>query len=188
MTKIERIPFDIPSLIRNKINLNQYFILYCILYNDKECLEDYVRTFGKFDNSLLLSLIESNYLFSIGDDKNPLYEELVPTESAYELLGLSKSDSWFEELWSIYPRVTPNGRMLKQISKDKAKKKYLKHVSKEQNHRNIISLLRKELLHRMIHNSTNYMQNLETWLNNESWNSFIESENPVKPSEQSDVE
>lgn len=173
---IEKLNIELSVLLKNRLTLNQYFILYCIVKKELKTLYDYMTVCG-IDSNDFNKLIERGLIFNIDHRDEIVLESLIPTQQVYFILGYSKDTEWFEEFWLNYPRQTPTGRMLKQISKVKAKKKYLKYVSTEEQHKHILSLLRKEIFHRASTGRINYMQNLETWLNNESWKAYEEDIN-----------
>ena len=88
-------------------------------------------------------------------------------------------DSMFAELIETYPmkvRTTSGFRVLhatdpKAKSNLKAKNKYRKIVgNKAHIHQKIINLLNKQLL--IERNNLAYLQNLETWINNHTWEKY----------------
>jgi hypothetical protein len=94
-------------------------------------------------------------------------------------------ESSFDKMWhgllSTYPlKVLANGQLRILRAKDptskanaKAKVKYQKIVGNDvTKHQHIIECLNRELQLRKTSNSLGYMQQLETWINNYSWEKY----------------
>jgi len=170
-----KIQIDVTQLIKNKLSFQQYFVLYSLCHKEFDLLYEYLANgHNDYDQAIMLEV--NGYIESlILTDQNVIdYQNIIPTNKAFEFLGFSKKDLWFDDIWRLFPRETPSGRILKQISKDKAKKKYTTLIKSAEEHTSVKKALERELMHRHIHNNMNYMQSLQTWLNNESWNAFKE--------------
>ncbi len=177
---MESLIVDVSKLLKYNLSFQQFFILYSLCHKEFDILYEYLGK-GNHDYDQAIMLEVNGYIESLvlNAEGEIVYKDIVLTDKAYEFLGFSRKDSWFKELWDMYPRFTSNGRILKQISKAKAKKKYTSRVNSVDEHRVILKALEKELMHRQIHNNMQYMQNFETWLNNESWNAFKEDNTVV---------
>ncbi len=167
---------DLEDLFRTGLSLNQYYTLYCTCYKQYDLLEKYSNINGPIRLQDLHSL-QNKGLITFNEPVVS-YDDIRPTDQAYKILGFTKEDQWFEELWNVFPRRTPKGRVLKQIGHQKAKKKYFSRIKSESDHRKILAALDRELKHRAATGNIDYMQSLETWLNNESWNAFPEEDTP----------
>jgi hypothetical protein len=94
-------------------------------------------------------------------------------------LFVTDIDQMFAELCANYPmKVMVNGQVRVLHAKDpdaktneKAKKRYERAVGgKLYKHKHIINCLKTQL--RVERNSLGYMQNLETWINNHTWEKY----------------
>ena len=111
----------------------------------------------------------------------------------YKSLFSNDFDAMFVELTDTYPwKVTaPNGGVRVLHAKDsaakandKAKKKYKRITKvKKDTHDHIIKCLKIQLL--VDKDSLGYMQNLETWLNNHTWEKYEDINYEDKSDEQS---
>ena len=81
----------------------------------------------------------------------------------------------FEELLSIYPKDTPNGRKL-HGNKEGCRKKYLKLVKEDSNlHDLVIKCIKVEILHKMQYGAQNYWKMLQTYINQKGWELYEDS-------------
>ena len=171
---------NVKKLVQFNITLNQYFILQCLCFNKEDELLEYTTAIEKFEYKELVSLEKKGFFINNNTNKEFVFNDIILTSLTHELFDLNNAKKWFMELWETFPRATPKGRVLKQISKLKASKKYYLRIKTESEHINVISALRKEILHRTVTGNLEYMQNLETWLNNEGWVPFL-GETTTKP-------
>ena len=170
---------DFNLLLSKKLTLEQYVIITFLAIKQHDLLLEYAKNIKKFNGSEVNELISRGYLVA---KKTPFkgFEDLDVTNEGYYAVGLTAQKQWFTELWDSFPRTTPGGRVLKQISKTKAEKKYLSRVKSKQYHEAVLIALKNELEHRQSVNKIEFMQNLETWLNNESWNAYLEADGETK--------
>lgn len=87
----------------------------------------------------------------------------------------------FEEIWNLYPSRTPNGRVLR--SKDKNSQmasriftKLRKELTKYNNYKLIKNGLINYIKNKEKTNGLNFMQSLEVWVNQKTWESYQEEE------------
>ena len=94
---------------------------------------------------------------------------------------LSTEDVIWHGLLSHYPlKVIANGAVRILRAKDpsskanaKPKSRYLKYIGKDKKkHEHVIECLQRELLLRKRGNNLGFMQQLETWINNHTWEKY----------------
>lgn len=163
----ESIVVNIPMLIGIGLNANQYMHLALLHQQIRNNLAP--LTEPDFD-----CLVQLGYL-------NP--NDTI-TELGKSLFEDSESvlDRKFKELYEAYPRQVPNGsggyRVLrsKDVNSQDAlscKKKYVSIIKDDKNlHDQVMRGLKTELYMRKT--SMTYMQNLQTWINQKSWEKYMD--------------
>ena len=131
-----------------------------------------------------LELLQTNGWIKIGEDDE------VTLRDKFESSTLSNFDQMWHGLLSRFPlKVINQGtvRMLrakdpdsKANSKSKAKYKKIVGTDKEK-HDRIIECLNRELDFRRKGNGLGYMQMLDTWINNHSWEKYTDTNDTTEP-------
>tara|TARA_R100001224_G_scaffold74885_1_gene46038 strand:- start:20 stop:565 length:546 start_codon:yes stop_codon:yes gene_type:complete len=158
---------DIQLLLDNDITADEYVALYALLRNGK-------KTLASLNLVIDWEKLQEKSFVKLGStvDNHTVRQEFINLFS-------SDFDQMFAELLSTYPMKvnTENGvRVLHALDPDcqankKAKNKYKKIVgTKKFVHNRIIQLLKVQL--GAERNRLAYMQNLETWLNNHTWEKY----------------
>lgn len=156
-------------LSQNKLLLDEYYILYSEINN----LDWGYKPFGIY----YVRLIQRGYL--------DIHQKITPEGIAFynELINLNKSnlDIEFEEFWNAYPADDRWANYLptRRIRTNKLKARLLYNtVRKEYNNSKLIEGLTNEVNIRkktsISQNNMTYMQNICTWLNNKTFESFID--------------
>lgn len=154
-------------LLRYDLSPNQYFFLMAV-----------------HENSIPFKIVPSE----VEDLQRKNY--FITDDSGLHLSGAAVSmftkedetEQLFKEIWTLYPIRTPNGRVLRpsKIDSQMAKKifrKLRKELTNYNNYKNIINGLKNEINNRSkLKDGLNYMQRLDTWVNQKSWESFQEEE------------
>jgi hypothetical protein len=174
MTTIE---VDINSLIENDLSPDEFVYLSMLNHND---IDATVRLKVDFEE------LQTKGWIKIGEgDEVTLREKFNNT-------FVGSFDQMWHELLSHYPlKVITNGTVRILRAKDseskansKAKTKYQKIIGKNvAKHKEIISLLQRELDFRRRGNNLAYMQMLETWLNNYTWEKYKDTNDGESKSE-----
>ena len=110
---------------------------------------------------------------------------IKPTDDGWELrskaidLFKSRTSINFDEFWTAFPYTTPNGRVLRAENKEWAgkptrdylvcKKKYLAKVKNPEAHNLIVRIIQA----RVDSGDYNYINNMETYINQEVWQKDI---------------
>lgn len=152
------------ALKKYDLSPNQYFFLSSIFYrtrpmkiHDDEVKELLQRSFFVRDATGIYLTDKSKTIFNGGKDLKEL----------------------FTIIWDLYPKKTPNGRLLRPLSMDsqigsKAFNKIKKHLSVHKTYKEILNGLKNELNIRDKNRSLNYMHHINTWINRQEWESYAD--------------
>lgn len=131
-----------------------------------------------------LELLQTKGWVKIGE------EDDVTLRDKFDSLTISDFDQMWHGLLSRYPlKVINQGtvRMLRAKDPDskanaKSKAKYQKIVGTDkEKHNRIIECLNRELDFRRKGNGLGYMQMLDTWVNNHSWEKYTDTNDTTEP-------
>jgi len=149
-----------------EISADDYLYLYIIQRNGYEYLQTLTL------NPDIDTMIDKGYL--------ELSEDIHIVTDAFKLLATNNYDVMFAELIDTYPmKVQSPTRGVRILhakdpnakANDKAKRKYKKIIKTNKNtHDHIIKCLKIQL--DVDKDNLGYMQNLETWLNNHTWEKY----------------
>lgn len=161
-----------------------------IIEIDTEKLYDYGLTADEFlflsmlsrdlDSSDLKLIVDRDKLQTNGWVKLGEEDECTLREKFNDEFSSTEDVIW-HSLLSHYPlKVIANGAVRILRAKDpgskanaKARAKYLKYVGKnKQKHEHVIKCLQRELQLRKNGNNLGFMQQLETWINNHTWEKY----------------
>jgi hypothetical protein len=164
-----QIQIDIELLIENDISADDYLALYAIYRKGFKTLEQ-LKINPDWEK------LQSKGFVKLGDtpDKHVIRQEFIDLFS-------SDFDQMFAELVSTYPlkvrTKTGSYRILRGSDPNlktnaKAKARYSRIVgTKRFMHEKIMRLLRTQL--KVERNNLEYMQQLEVWLNNHTWEKYL---------------
>ena len=76
---IEQISVDLNKLYTNKIKIEDYFVLFCLVHNDEEMLMKYITTCGRIETIIFQRLRDSGFII-LRDEINILFNEIEVTE------------------------------------------------------------------------------------------------------------
>lgn len=153
-------------LKKYELSPNQYFFLIAILHNEMPYrihpseIED-LRT----------------RLFLLVDD-----EGFHCTSKTDVMFGTKNElEKVFAQIWNLYPKKTPNGRLLRPLSANsqiaiKAFQKLNKQLGNVKDYSQILKGLKNEINNRTKNRSLNYMQHINTWINQKTWESYIDED------------
>lgn len=188
-------------LIEKDLSIEQYFIL-SLLQEDPVYLEQYlqkvkhkINKIDIFQDLLLkgyitLQNVENGYaLFNIVpvSDISSIANSFNVEEDFNQKIEFSKND--YEKKWSefisLYPKEV-NGRPLHNL-KEKNKLKYFKYLNSGIKHEDVIQGLNYEILVRKTAKARNQFfpewKLLSTYINNKSWEQFLELSVELKQNE-----
>ena len=183
---IEQISVDLNKLYTNKIKIEDYFVLFCLVHNDEEMLMRYIATTGRIETLTFQRLRDSGFII-LRDEINILFNEIEVTEQTKNLFNVSDNKEFeiaFKELLSTYPksvkRVTGGTRPLHndlQRCKKLYKLTLVDRVSSSLNttlHRKIILCVQKYYRDHLKDNKQEFMQLLATFLSQRTWEQYLE--------------
>lgn len=159
----------------NKLTADLYILLYC-KYHDNCILPDILRHTTVEDPILMEYLEQEEYIKITGE------KEFVLRQKAIDLFHTSTPQINWLEFLGKFPAKVParNGgtRPLKIANpdskgNDRIRKKYMALIKdKPQLHTFIIEVLEAEMQMRKDSNSFQFMQNMDTWLNQANYDKF----------------
>lgn len=198
MTKLS---VNLDRLMENKLTLNEYFVLYCVYIQDKTLITSYVKFCNKIDTGTFNSLEAKGFIII---DKSfetfgKVYFELLSLTEEGKNIVLSVSDSScnsglgcsdeksgvattpksvgnFEEFRTFYPsRVMRGSVVLRRLHSNlkKCKATYEKLLL-ETTHDILCKCAKAYHNEKRRSNSEEYMQNLETWLNQRNYLQYLD--------------
>lgn len=189
---IEQISVDLNKLYTNKIKIEDYFVLFCLVHNDEEMLMRYITTTGRIETLTFQRLRDSGFII-LRDEINILFNEIEVTEQTKNLFNVSDNKEFeiaFKELLSTYPksvkRVTGGTRPLHndlQRCKKLYKLTLVDRVSSSLNttlHRKIILCVQKYYRDHLKDNKQEFMQLLATFLSQRTWEQYLEDVSDIQ--------
>lgn len=169
------VEIDLVKLVRNELNINEYLTI-VKAYNNLNGKEDI--PFLSDENSIK-SLLRNEWL----TEREGGYDL---TKRAIMLVGDEAVD--FDELFSMYPHKTPDGRILRCGNKEfrgrmtadykKLRDKYLRKVRNTEIHAIVIEGTKALLSDYKKRGSLNYLPLMETFINQNQWERYV-TEEPV---------
>ena len=189
---IEQISVDLNKLYTNKIKIEDYFVLFCLVHNDEEMLMRYIATTGRIETLTFQRLRDSGFII-LRDEINILFNEIEVTEQTKNLFNVSDNKEFeiaFKELLSTYPksvkRVTGGTRPLHndlQRCKKLYKLTLVDRVSSSLNktlHQKIILCVQKYYRDHLKDNKQEFMQLLATFLSQRTWEQYLEDVSDIQ--------
>ena len=189
---IEQISVDLNKLYTNKIKIEDYFVLFCLVHNDEEMLMKYITTCGRIETIIFQRLRDSGFII-LRDEINILFNEIEVTEQAKNLFNVQDNthfDTLFKELLSTYPksvkRITGGTRPLHndlQRCKKLYKLTLVDRVSSSLNktlHQKIILCVQKYYRDHLKDNKQEFMQLLATFLSQRTWEQYLEDVSDIQ--------
>jgi len=163
-------------LIQSQLTANQYIMLSLLYEGKRNCFEYYLLTYDV--QSELEDLSDKGYILNYAED-TLVSNLIISREKTAKLFTYDESLFW--ELFGTYPIKVSNGnggtRALRPTSHKSAltkkmKKKYEKKVKTKATHNHIMRCLQAEMWMRRKSDSLQYMQQLDVYLNQESWYNY----------------
>ena len=163
-------------LIQSKLTANQYVMLNLLFEGKLNSFEYYLLTYDATED--LKDLQSKGYLLNYSEDIQ-VNDLIISRDKVLKLFGYEESLFW--EIFGTYPIKVSNGsggtRALRPTSHKSAltkkmQKKYEKKVKTKAKHEHIMRCLKAEMWMRKKSNSLQYMQQLDVYLNQESWYNY----------------
>lgn len=164
---------DLIRILKLNLNINEWLTLFKIDSQHNNLEFPFTSTVKHIQ-----SLMEKGYV--ITDSHGTLYL----TELGREAIEPPKERVDFDEIFNLYPFKTPNGRMLHTKNKEIAgketkeykylKNKYLLRVHTESLHNQVVNATKMMLKDKAATNSLDYLQQLETYINQQGWERYMD--------------
>jgi hypothetical protein len=163
-------------LIQSQLTAHQYIMLMFLYEGKLNSFEYYLASYGTDED--LNILFEKGYLLNYSEELR-VQDLIVSRKEIGKLFGYDESLFW--EIFGTYPIKVSNGsggtRALrptthKSALTKKMKKKYEKKVKTKAVHEHIMRCLQAELWMRRKSNTLQFMQQLDVYLNQESWYNY----------------
>lgn len=166
----------IEALIKHNISVSQYLFCIALLNNESLLYREYASNIKDLSTTELEDLVGKGWIDVTDADKALAFSNLEVSSKFKKAFAIDSEDS-FSEFWELYPKRTPNGRILKS-NRRKMEEKYLKLIRSNPGlHDTILSSLRKEVVHRTRYDQVNFWPMMDTWLNNRRWEDYSEESN-----------
>ena len=180
---IETINVDLNKLYQNKLKLEDYFILYCLVKEDQESLVQYTTNCGGIETSRFYKLRDSGFII-LEDEVNITFSSIKTTLSTKKLFNVvdnQQFDLLFKELLANYPtsvkRMTGGVRRLHN-DLPRCKKLYKSSlvspngINTDLHHKIMLCV---QLYHRehLKDNKQEFMQLLASFLHQRTWEQYI---------------
>lgn len=188
---IETISVDLNKLYANKIKLEDYFILYCLVNQEEELLVKYTTDCGGINTSSFQRLRDSGFIV-LTNEINITLSTIKTTLEAKKLFNVvdnQQFDTLFKELLSTYPksvkRITGGTRPLHN-DLTRCKKLYkstlvsIGEINIEL-HRKILLCVQKYYRDHLKDNKQEFMQLLATFLSQKTWEQYMDDVTENKP-------
>lgn len=182
---IENISVDLNKLYTNKLKIEEWFILYCLVNKEEEILVNYVHNCGTISSQVFYNLRNSGFII-LKDALNCTFDSIIVTEITKNLFNVQDTaffDTLFKELLSTYPnsvkRITGGTRRLHNDlvrCKTLYKKTIITGISVSPNntlHKKILLCVQLYYKEHLKDNKQEFMQLLATFLSQRTWEQYI---------------
>lgn len=179
---MEKFSVDLSKLYTNKLKLEEWFILYCLVNKEEEILVKYVQSCGPIDTQVFYNLRNSGFIV-LKDALNCTFNSIIVTEITKNLFNVQDSalfDTLFRELLSTYPssvkRITGGTRRLHNdlVRCKKLYKSCLVNNSIDiELHKKILLCVQLYYREHLKDNKQEFMQLLATFLSQRTWEQYL---------------
>jgi hypothetical protein len=179
---IEQISVDLNKLYTNKLKIEEWFILYCLVNKEEEILVKYVYSCGTINSQVFYNLRDSGFIV-LKDALNCTFDSISVTEITKNMFNVQDNapfDVCFRELLSTYPnsvkRITGGTRRLHN-DLVRCKKLYKSCLVNNgidiELHKKILLCVQKYYREHLKDNKQEFMQLLATFLSQRTWEQYI---------------
>lgn len=179
---IEQISVDLNKLYTNKLKIEEWFILYCLVNKEEEILVKYVSNCGTINSHVFYNLRDSGFIV-LKDALNCTFDSISVTEITKNIFNVQDNapfDVCFRELLSTYPnsvkRITGGTRRLHN-DLVRCKKLYKSCLVSNgidiELHKKILLCVQKYYREHLKDNKQEFMQLLATFLSQRTWEQYI---------------
>ena len=183
---IEQISIDLNKLYANKLKIEDYFVLFCLVHNDEEMLMKYITAAGRIETLIFQRLRNSGFIV-LKSESEILFSDIEVTEQAKNLFKLPDNENFevlFKELLSTYPksvkRITGGTRPLHN-DLQRCRKLYKITISDRVSfslnqtlHKKILLCVQQYYRDHLKDNKQEFMQLLATFLSQRTWEQYLD--------------
>lgn len=183
---IEQISIDLNKLYANKLKIEDYFVLFCLVHNDEEMLMKYITAAGRIETLIFQRLRNSGFIV-LKSESEILFNDIEVTEQAKNLFKLPDNENFevlFKELLSTYPksvkRITGGTRPLHN-DLQRCRKLYKITISDRVSfslnqtlHKKILLCVQQYYRDHLKDNKQEFMQLLATFLSQRTWEQYLD--------------
>jgi len=180
---IDKINVEIESLLSNKLKLEEYFILFCLVNSDEDLLVKYITHCGAIDTNIFQKLRQSGFIV-LSNEVDITFNSIRVTDQTEKLFGSKNSiefDLLFQEVLATYPnkvkRLTGGTRRLHNdlVRCKKNYKTTIVHngVINLELHKKIILCIQMYYREHLKDNKQEFMQLLATFLSQRTWEQYL---------------
>ena len=183
---IEQISIDLNKLYANKLKIEDYFVLFCLVHNDEEMLMKYITAAGRIETLIFQRLRNSGFIV-LKSESEILFNYIEVTEQAKNLFKLPDNENFevlFKELLSTYPksvkRITGGTRPLHN-DLQRCRKLYKITISDRVSfslnqtlHKKILLCVQQYYRDHLKDNKQEFMQLLATFLSQRTWEQYLD--------------
>lgn len=174
---MEEININLVQLLKLNLNVNEYLTLIKL-----KLLSDDIKLQFSTTEAYLTSLIEKGYLEVVGENIQFSDKGM----KVFKQAGVTISEQDFMKFFTLYPMRTPGGRKLRassngvggRMSRDYevCYRKYCNQVKSLEQHDDVMKATQLMIYDYKRRGSSEFMQNLETYINQRSWEKYLESD------------
>ena len=183
---IEQISIDLNKLYANKLKIEDYFVLFCLVHNDEEMLMKYITAAGRIETLIFQRLRNSGFIV-LKSESEILFSDIEVTEQAKNLFKLPDNENFevlFKELLATYPksvkRITGGTRPLHN-DLQRCRKLYKITISDRVSfslnqtlHKKILLCVQQYYRDHLKDNKQEFMQLLATFLSQRTWEQYLD--------------
>jgi len=196
---IETISVDLNKLYANKLKLEDYFILYCLVNQEEELLVKYTTNCRGIDTNVFQRLRDSGFIV-LTNEIDITFSTISTTLEAKKLFNVGDNqqfDTLFKELLSTYPksvkRITGGTRPLHNdlVRCKKLYKTTILGPSSFLNielHKKILLCVQKYYRDHLKDNKQEFMQLLATFLSQRTWEQYLDEVSNIQELPKSNVD
>lgn len=183
---IEEFSVNFNKLFTNKLKIEEYFILFCLITENEELLIKYITHCGNIDTQVFQKLRNSGFII-LSNEIDITFSSISITDETKKLFNMSQDTSFellFRELLSTYPksvkRITGGTRPLHN-DLARCKKLYKSTLINKGEislnldlHQKILLCVQKYYKDHLKDNKQEFMQLLATFLSQRTWEQYLE--------------
>lgn len=174
---MEEININLIQLLKLNLSVNEYLTLVKL-----KLLNEDIKLQFSTTEAHITSLVEKGFLEIVGENIQFSDKGL----KVFKQAGVAISEEDFKKFYELYPMRTPGGRRLRASSNgvsgrmpkdyEVCYRKYSNQVKSLEQHDEVMKATQMMIYDYKRRGASEFMQNLETYLNQRSWEKYIDSD------------